>query len=68
MYDTWKVNKPECWAAPLKNDTDAAQKNKTLVEICDVFVDGCNKNKTVTDAGMFLDFHIWRQSDSIGGV
>jgi hypothetical protein len=54
VYQTWKLNRPECRPAPLQNETEAAGKNETLVKLCEVFVTGCNNNVTVTDAGMFL--------------
>lgn len=54
VYDEWKVNRPECRKAPLANETAEAGKNGTLADLCKKFVDGCNKNETVTDAGKSL--------------
>ena len=54
VYDEWKVNRPECKKAPLANETAEAGKNTTLAGLCKKFVDGCNNNETVTDAGKLL--------------
>lgn len=51
VYDEWKVNRPECKTPPMANETAEAGKNGTLVDLCKRFVDGCNENQTVTDAG-----------------
>jgi hypothetical protein len=58
VYDEWRVHRPECRAAPLANQTAEAGKNGTLVDLCKKFVDGCNKNETVTDAGKEVFFFL----------
>jgi hypothetical protein len=54
VYDVWKLNRPQCRAPPTANETTEAGKNVTLVSVCKKFVDGCNNNETVTDAGKSL--------------